>query len=563
MSKRVLVLLLVASMILSSFGFVLAEEHEGEAFELTIFHTNDVHGRLSGDVGMARIATIVDEHRTEGNVLLVDAGDILHGQPIVNFDEGEVMVDVMNEVGYEYMTAGNHDFNYGYERLIELNNMANFPIFAGNAVFEDTQESIIETKYSIEDYDGYSVGIFGVSTPETMYKSHPDGVAGLEFLNPVEYAQEIVAELEAEGVDFIIALTHLGIDESTLENERSTAIAEQVDGVDLIIDGHSHSTLDEGMSVGNSFIVQTGNYGDNLGKVVITVENDEITYDVELIDGEAAEAYAEDEAVSSIITAAEEDLSDIYSEVIGTTETMLDGERENVRAGETNLGNLITDAMLEASGADVALTNGGGIRASIEEGEITVGDVAEVLPFGNILVTQELTGEMIMEALEHGTRDYPEPNGGFPQVAGMTYMIDPDAAEGERVHSVMVGGEAIEMDQTYILATNDFLAAGGDEYTMLGNAEVYEEFYDLAEVVVEYIESMGTVNYEVDGRIQEGTSEEEPVEEEEPVDEEPADEEEEEEEPIPQTGDQNYYLFLLLISSGLFITAVKVKKSEV
>lgn len=560
MSKKILVLLLVISMVLSSFGYVLAEEHEEEVFELTIFHTNDVHGRLTDGVGMAKIATIVNQYRSENDhVLMVDAGDILHGQKEVNFSEGEAMVQVMNAVGYEYMTAGNHDFNYGYERLIELNEMADFPIFAGNAVYEGTENSIIEKEYDIKSFGDYTVAIFGIATPETMYKSHPDGVAGLEFINPVEYAQDMMTYLEANyDLDFVIALAHLGIDQSTLYEERSTAIAEQVEGIDLIIDGHSHTPLSDGMTVGDSLIVQTGNYGGNLGQVVVTIEDGEIGYEVDLIDSAAAEEYDKNEEVNDIIAAAEGELSDIFSRVIGTTDTLLDGERENVRTKETNLGNLITDAMIKASGADIALTNGGGIRASIQPGDITVGDVVDVLPFGNILVTQELTGEIIMEALEHGTRAYPEPEGGFPQVAGMTYKINPDAAAGERIHSVMIGGEAIDLNRTYIFATNDFLVAGGDDYTMLEDIEIYEEFYDLAEVVIEHIEEMDTVNYEVDGRIQADDTVEDPADEEEPVD----GEDDDEEEAIPQTGDQNYYLYMFLLSSGLFITAVRIKKSQ-
>ncbi len=277
-ARSVLVLVLVISMVFSSFGFVFAEGHGEDVFELTIFHTNDVHGRLTGGVGMPRIATIVNQYRAENDhVLLLDAGDILNGQPIVNFAQGEVMIDVMNEVGYDYMVAGNHDFNYGFERLIELDGLANFPIFAGNVVYEGTQESIIDLEYDIIDYGEYKIGIFGIATPETRYKTHPDGVTGLEFLNPVEYAQDMMDYFDANHqLDFVIALAHLGIDDSTIYEERSTAIAELVEGIDLIVDGHSHSTLDGGMTVGDTLIVQTGQYGGNLGQVVVTIENEEI-----------------------------------------------------------------------------------------------------------------------------------------------------------------------------------------------------------------------------------------------------------------------------------------------
>jgi 2',3'-cyclic-nucleotide 2'-phosphodiesterase (5'-nucleotidase family) len=579
-ARSVLVLVLVISLVFSSFGFVFAEGHGEDVFELTIFHTNDVHGRLTGGVGMPRIATIVNQYRAENDhVLLLDAGDILHGQPIVNFAQGEVMIDVMNEVGYDYMVAGNHDFNYGFERLIELDGLANFPIFAGNVVYEGTQESIIDLEYDIIDYGEYKIGIFGIATPETRYKTHPDGVTGLEFLNPVEYAQERMDYFDANHqLDFVIALAHLGIDDSTIYEERSTAIAELVEGIDLIVDGHSHSTLDGGMTVGDTLIVQTGQYGGNLGQVVVTIENEEITYEVQLIDEDSAASYEENAEILSMIAAAEEELKEIYSRVIGTNENYLDGERENVRTGETNLGNLITDAMLETSGADVALTNGGGIRESIQEGDITVGDVAAVLPFGNILVTIEVSGETLMEALEHGTSDYPDAKGAFPHVAGMSYMIDPDGAEGERVHSVMINDEPIDLQVNYIVATNDFLAAGGDDYEMLREVGVHEEFHDLAEVMVEFIEAMEVVNYEVEGRIQVGAYEE-PIDDDNGDDEDDTDDEDDvddedgavdeddpadddEKEPIPKTGDQNYYLYLFAVSSLMALGAVKIKKSE-
>ena len=485
---------------------------EGNVVKLTIVHTNDVHSRVTGNdndlIGYARLATLVKELREAGNLILLDAGDTTHGLPIATVSNGESIIRLMNQIGYDAMVPGNHDFNYGYERLVELNEVADFPILAANVVKEDETRDLQE--YTIIEIDGLKVGIFGLTTQETTYKSNPKNTEGLEFRDPVAVAEEMVVKLEEEGVDLIIALAHIGVDEES--HPKATDVAERVEGIDIIVDGHSHTKLDEGKLVGDTLIVQAGEHLKNIGLVDIEFVDGEIAKkEAKLISFEEALELEEDEEISKEIARLEEENQKILSVAIGQSNVELVGEREVVRAGESNLGNLATDAMLDITGADVAMTNGGGIRASIPAGEITKGNVLEVFPFGNYIVVLELTGEEILNALEHGVDTYPELAGKFPHVAGMTYKIDPSKEAGNRIVELLVDGEPIELDKSYTLATNDFMAVGGDGYTMFEDAPIVGEFEGLDEALIKYIEKIGVVEYEVEGRIT--AIEEVPVEE--------------------------------------------------
>lgn len=482
--------------------YEIVEQEETKT--ITILHTNDSHGRaIEADfdgMGFAKLSTLVKEYEAKNsNTLLLDAGDTFHGTNFATLVQGESIAKVMNEVGYDGMAAGNHDFNYGYERLLELEQMITFPLVSANVVKEDG--SLLLDPYFIKEVDGVKLGIFGLSTPETHYKTHPKNVEGLTFTDPVAAAQKMVAELQGLEVDVIIAVTHLGIDESSTDT--SIKVAEGAPGIDLIVDGHSHTTLVEGLEGANdTLIVSAGEYTKNLGVVELTFEEDKLVgKSASLITKEQAATITPDPAVEAVIKEISASQEVVLEEVIGKTAVKLDGERELVRAGETNLGNLITDAMLHVSGADVALTNGGGIRASIEIGDITKGDVITVLPFGNYIVTKEVTGAELKAALENGAKSYPATLGAFGHVGGMSYKIDESKAAGERVHSVMVKGQPLDMNKTYVLATNDFMAAGGDEYTMFSDNAIVNEFPALDEAVIDYIQHMGEVNVKAEGRI--------------------------------------------------------------
>lgn len=479
---------------------VFAEEAEKQ---IIIVHTNDTHSRLKeGDydgMGFAKIATKVKEIRKENeNVLLLDAGDTLHGLPIATISKGETVIGIMNSMGYDAMVLGNHDFNYGYDRLVELKDMMKFPMIVSNVVKED---GTVDFKpYEIKEIAGIKIGIFGLTTPETKYKSNPKNTEGVNIEDPVEVAKEMVSKLKEENVDMIIALSHLGLDEDS--EVKSSDVAEKVEGIDIIVDGHSHSVLEEGKVVGDTLIVQTGEYDKNLGVVKVEIKDGKIlSKQASLFTKEEAAEIEEDSEIKGLIDEIDNKNEEITSVLVGKSKVKLDGERELVRAGETNLANIITDAMLKASGAEVAITNGGGIRASIEAGDIKMGDVIQVLPFGNYLVVKEVKGIDILNALEHGTSSYPETKGAYPQVAGMTFKLDPSKEAGKRVYDVKVGENPLDINKTYKLATNDFMAVGGDEYTMLAEGKVLAEYPALDEIVAEYIKGLGTIDQKAEGRI--------------------------------------------------------------
>src|SRR6056297_3921291 len=252
------------------------EEPATEEVMVSIVHTNDTHARVEAGkydgMGLDKVATIVNNVKAVNpNTLVLDAGDALHGQTIATLVEGESIIKIFNEIGYDAMTAGNHDFNYGKERLLELAQMANFPILGAN-VYSDNYENFLP-EYVIKEVGGVKVGIFGLATPETKFKSHPKNTEGLEFFDSVIIAKLMVAELENKA-DVIVALSHLGLDESS--TERSDLVAEYVDGIDLIVDGHSHTVLEEGMMVGDTMIVQAGEYDKFLGVVDMVVQGKEV-----------------------------------------------------------------------------------------------------------------------------------------------------------------------------------------------------------------------------------------------------------------------------------------------
>ncbi|MFZ5969379.1 MAG: 5'-nucleotidase C-terminal domain-containing protein [Bacillota bacterium] len=497
LSAVMVILALVFTMVLPAFA-----EEQAARKHITILHTNDMHSRIEAGkydgMGLDKVATLVKEMKAQNpNTLVIDAGDAFHGQTIATLVKGESVAKVMDMIGYDVMAPGNHDFNYGYERLVELDGMTKFPILAANVKKEDGSNLL--TPYVIKEVDGVKIGLFGLATPETAYKTHPNNVKGLTFADPVESAKAMVAELK-DKADIIVAVTHLGLDESSADTSKK--VAENVEGIDLIVDGHSHTVLEAGMTVGNTLIVQAGEYDKNLGIVDLYIENGKVVEkSAKLFTKAEAEATAADPEVSALVAQIKEDNNKITSVVVGKTDVALDGERANVRRGETNLGNLITDAMLHTTGADVAFTNGGGIRASIDAGEMTKGEIITVLPFGNYVIVKEIKGEALLAALEHGVDAYPEEAGHFAHVAGLTYKFDANKPVGQRITEVMVGTEKLDVNKAYKVATNDFMAAGGDKYDMFKGTPTLGEYAALDEIVANYVAEKGSVAPKVEGRI--------------------------------------------------------------
>lgn len=472
--------------------------------QISIIHYNDTHGRVeenakNGEIGYAKIKTFYDYKNVNNNTLLLDAGDTLHGTIFANIAQGQSVVEAVNKMGLTAMTAGNHDFNYGYKRLLELKDLANYPILGSNVV-DESGNQILDVSQIVE-INGVKVGIFGLSTPETKTKSSPVNTEGLTFEDPVEVAKKEVENLKANGADIVVCLTHLGIDEES--EDTSTKVADNVDGIDLIIDGHSHSQLDEGKIEKTTLIAQTGAHGYNLGEVTLLVDKDNKVNAkfAKLHPYKKMQHINANQEILDVINKYSEANKDVLSQKVGMTDVDLDGVRGNVRTKETNLGDFIADAMKESIGADITITNGGGIRDSIVKGDITKGDVLTVFPFTNFLVKIEITGADILAALEHGLTDTPNEAGKFPQIAGMTVKYDSSKEAGSKVTEVLVNGEALDPNKTYSLATNDFMAIGGDGYEMFKGKTRSEERGLISDIFEEAIKANGTINPSTDGRM--------------------------------------------------------------
>lgn len=511
MKKRLWYLVVSILMVLSMVTPALAESLPAEGENLTstvvILHTNDSHGRVArddynGQAGFTTVSAVKKAYEAAGaTVLLLDAGDTLHGLPIATINQGADVVSVMNMVGYDAMTPGNHDFNYGTGRLSDLGRSMNFPLLSANTLGSDGNPIYQATQ--VIEKNGIRFGVFGITTPETAYKTNPVNVTGITFGNPITYAASAVEQLRAQNVDYIIALAHIGVDAAS--EFTSDQIAAQVPGIDIMIDAHSHTAMEGGRPVdasvtlvehGNTLIASTGEYINNIGVVKI---NSDRSKSAGLIPYQAA--LPTDPAVDALVQSIISNQDAVLSEVVGTTAVRLEGERELVRKEETALGNMAADAFRSATGADVAFTNGGGIRASIEAGNITKKDLVTVFPFGNYVVTKEVTGAALLQAMEHGVKSYPELAGGFPQVSGITFQIDPSKPAGSRLTNVMVGGKALDPNAKYLVATNDFIAAGGDDFTMLDAFPIANEFGSMEEILISYIQANPGMQFQKDGRI--------------------------------------------------------------
>ncbi|TFD95742.1 5'-nucleotidase C-terminal domain-containing protein [Jeotgalibacillus sp. R-1-5s-1] len=468
---------------------------EEEIDFLPIIHTNDLHGRIAynaenGELGLAKVSTLVNDVRSENpDAFLFDMGDTLHGTAVVNNFNGAPAIEMMNQMEYDAMVPGNHDFNFGNEYLLEAAGMMNFPVISGN-ILKDGEDFLDD--YTIIERDGKTFGLIGMTATDTAVKTSPKNIVGIEFQDEVTRTQEIVDQIEDE-VDHIILLSHSGL-------ETDEVIADEVEGVDLILGGHSHDTLESPKKYENAYVTQAFEYGKAVGHTNLVFADDQLVG----VNGflyRDKEDLAENEEVASILTPYQEAVDELLGEVIGETPVALDGARASVRTQETNLGNLIADSMRSTLGTDVAFTNGGGIRASIDAGEVTRGDVEEVLPFINTLVQMTVTGEQIKAALEHSVRLAPEQNGGFLHISGMSFKYDASQPAGSRVTEVLVGGEPLDITKEYTAATNDFTAIGGDGYSMF--SEDLIEFNSgelLSAILIDAIAS-GQPIPEVEGRI--------------------------------------------------------------
>lgn len=496
MLKRIgkFAVLALAIFTLAFTGTLAAQANLPSNVNLTFAHTNDLHGRIveSKDIlGFAKVfAAMQDLKAKNPNTILVDVGDTFHGLPIVNLDRGETAVKMMNELGYTYMTTGNHDYNYGYDRLIELAKMTQFEILAAN-VYKDGKR--VFPSYDIRDMGGVRVAFFGLASPETAYKTDPKGIEGVTFGDPIVEAKLVVAEL-AGKYDVLVCLSHLGIDDSS--DPTSITLAKFVPQIDVIIDGHSHSTLADVQkkNTTSTLIASTGSYGAGLGVIDVVVGPDRkiISKTARTITPQNAPDLKGDPDIAKMLGDMSKAQDAILAQVVGRTEVKLEGTRDIVRTQQSNLGTLIANGMLYVTGADIALMNGGGIRDSIPAGDITMKQIYTIMPFSNYIQTGVLKGTELKAVLENGVGKLPAPDGRYPHMAGLTFTLDVSKPAGDRVSNIMVQGQPVDPNKDYTFATLNFEFNGGDGYTMLvGKAK--NDFPTDVEVFLTYLKHIGTV----------------------------------------------------------------------
>ena len=571
--KKVFGLLLIMLMITGGWGSMVlaATVNDDQTVTLKIIHTNDTHSRYSysvknNTIGYAKLKTIINQESPD---LVVDAGDIFHGQSFATIEKGASIAELMAAVGFDAMAPGNHDFNYGSDRLLELGTMAKTRILGNNVVYSESGAAFFDDDYLIKEIvvagEVIKIGVFGLISPDIYGDTAPVNVAGLSFgsqASVIATAQQAVADLEAQGCDVIVALTHIGdSDNGTLM--RSDAIAQGAAGIDVIVDGHTHDV--ENREVNGTLIVQTGSYSSAVGEVELTLEkavvtaariempevetSQTVTAADELITAEviksqipaeeagvvAAVAEASYMVVSktaslTTVAAASDDLipadptvaaltaaieareEPIRQQVVGNTPVKLGGPTDNiwqdVRLGELNLGRALSDSYRFATGADIAAENAGGIRAQIPAGQISKGQVIDVLPFGNYLVTKAVSGADIKKMLEtsieiginnqiannKNDNSWPGNSGSYLQWSGITAAYDLTKPAGQRVYSAKVGAADLDPNRLYTIACNNYLATSSD-YPGLQAAVVINEYSACDEAFISYLQTAGNERF--------------------------------------------------------------------
>ena len=500
-------------------------------YSLTILHTNDFHARfepiskydsgcseeknLEGKCfgGSARLVTAVADARARSNnSILVDGGDQFQGTLFYTYYKGKVAAEMMNKMGYDAMTVGNHEFDDGPEVLRGFMDALDFPILMSNA--DVTREPLLAEKLPksvVIERGGEKLGLIGL-TPEDTHELASPG-PNITFGDPVAAVQAEVDKLTAQGVNKIIVLSHSGY----LVDQK---VAAETTGVDVIVGGHSNTllsnTLDKAKGpyptmVNNTAIVQAYAYGKFLGELNVTFDSDgNITQAVGepiIMSGEVVE----DSTTKARISELAQPLEEIRQKVVASAAGPIDGNRDNCRVKECEMGNLVADAMLarvKDQGISIAIANSGGIRSSLEAGKVTMGDVLGVLPFQNTLSTFQIKGAGVIGALENGVSQVEEVKGRFPQVAGIKFTWDPSVAPNEgRIVQVMVADgdswAAIDPDKVYGVVTNDYVRGGGDGYKIFSTdgMDAYDFGPDLADVMAEYMAAQGDYTAYMDGRI--------------------------------------------------------------
>jgi 2',3'-cyclic-nucleotide 2'-phosphodiesterase (5'-nucleotidase family) len=471
-----------------------------KTIDLTILHINDFHGNLlpkpgkdgkPATGGMAYIAKMVSEERAKNpeGTLLLSAGDMFQGTPISNLFRGKPVVETMNRMGFDAMTLGNHEFDWGMEAFQNLRKAAVFPFLSAN-IIDDKGALLPGVKpYAIFQKKGLKIAVIGITTPETLYTTKPGNIKGYHVVSVEKALPPLIEKVKKEGADLVIVLSHMGLDE-----DRN--MASQVSGIDLIVGGHSHTEVKTTVVASSTIIVQAGYYGQYLGGMKIAFDTEAkkiIRYPERRIlrKVKAGPNDAYDEAVAASIKSYDDQIRGEFGRVVGETRVDL-----RKRPFESNIGNLVCDAMRRAARSEVAIQNNGGLRTSIPAGKITMEQVYTLLPFDNNLMTMDLTGAQIADILEYNAKTE-----GMLQVSGLRVVYDLAAPEGSRVKELTIGGKPADRSRIYRVTTNDFLAAGGDRFGMFREGKNAVVGDDIRDALLDYLKKQSPVSPRIEGRI--------------------------------------------------------------
>jgi 2',3'-cyclic-nucleotide 2'-phosphodiesterase (5'-nucleotidase family) len=472
-------------------------------YRLTILHFNDLHGYLQehqdSDTGatvggMARMATLVKQIREQNQsvgvpTLWLHAGDLLTGSPLSSVHRGMADVEVLDYLQLDATTVGNHDLDFGRDRFDELVRASKFTWIVSNFREDGKAFPWLALGFTRRDPSGLNVGIVGVTTPELITGTNPKNVKGLAVDDPVPAVRAALKRVGGPG-SVRIALSHGGLDVDK-------RLAREIEDLHVIIGGHDQNVFEAPLVENGKWIVQAGEHGEHLGRLDLEITAGRVKlvrYKVYAITPEVPE----DRIVKAMVDGYLAGVAEKGREVIGETLVRLDAGREIMRRAESNLGDFVTDLVRARLKTDVALLNGGGFRASLAPGPITVGNVLEVFPFGDTLFIVKIPGRVLRAAIENGLRKDPSTNpGAFLQVSGMAFQID-----NKRAVNIRVGGEPLVDDKEYTVAINEFMALGGDDYAMLkGVPGTIDTGIALADLVIETIRQQKKIDMKTDGRI--------------------------------------------------------------
>lgn len=467
------------------------QEQPSEPLTIKIVHTNDIHGRSAYQedsvVGFEKLGALIAQ---EEPALVLDVGDTFHGQAFATLEQGTGMAELLKSVKYDAMTPGNHDWHYGKDRLKELQKLSEVPILAGNVTEADSAFFANDGTHT-KTVDGVKIGVLGVFDPVLADSTAPRNIVGLSFADDAQRATELAGQLREQGCDIVVGLSH---------QLDCAEFVSRTRGIDLLLAGHDHAVFDESYPDADGKqvrVMETGSYFEQVGLVSISYDKSAkkiLSVTETLTTPATAGALVSDTEVTSVLDGINGRLTKRLTQVVGTTGVELDGRKEELRIRETEMGRVVTAAYLEETGADIAFENAGGIRIGklLPAGDITVRDIVDTAPFGNYIVTKEISGKsvcsIIERSIEIGLQNkkaydewkktgsdqvrWPDDDGNYLQFGGMTVLYDTTKPQGERVVSVQVGNVPLNLEQLYTVAANNYISLG----------KTYPELAEVAEL---------------------------------------------------------------------------------